>query len=302
MAWLHLARATGDSSHLARARALGDEVLGAGPGPFTNLLSGAAGEGLFALRLWEATGDARYLDGARGCAEWLAGRALHGAGAGLWPARDPAAAPPGSGPPGGGAPQSPALGFTVGAAGVAYVLALVHQATGEARWRDLVAQTATAYTGLAAPAPGGVNWPRRLGEADLTRFQGCYGAPAVGLFLVKAHEVTGERRFLRLAEAAGAATFAAGDVRRNPSQCHGLAGNAELFLELHRATGDDTWREGAHDFARRALAYRTSTPEGDVWQADEPGVHSPDYMCGAAGVGHFFLQLLSPAQVRLPVL
>ena len=39
--------------------------------------------------------------------------------------------------------------------------------------------------------------------------------------------------------------FAYGDVRRNPSQCHGLAGNGELFVELYRLTGDARWRHRA---------------------------------------------------------
>ena len=42
---------------------------------------------------------------------------------------------------------------------------------------------------------------------------------------------------------------------------------------------------------------RTSTAEGDVWPADAPGLSSPDLMCGAAGVGHFFLRVLAPERV-----
>ena len=53
----------------------------------------------------------------------------------------------------------------------------------------------------------------------------------------------------------------------------------------NRVTGKQIWMQRAHDFARRAMAYRISTLEGDAWQADEPGVYSPDFMCGAAGTG-----------------
>jgi hypothetical protein len=91
-------------------------------------------------------------------------------------------------------------------------------------------------------------------------------------------------------------------VRRNPVQCHGLAGNAELFLELYRATGKPLWLDRAHDFAQRMFAYRSATPEGDVWQADDPGYASPDFMFGAAGTGHFFLRLWRPNQVTRPLL
>ena len=78
--------------------------------------------------------------------------------------------------------------------------------------------------------------------------------------------------------------------------------NAELFLELYKITKNSLWLNRAYDFAQRALAYRTTTKNGDLWPADEPGLYSPDFLCGAAGTGYFFLQLLAPDQVRLPLL
>jgi hypothetical protein len=107
--------------------------------------------------------------------------------------------------------------------------------------------------------------------------------------------------YLALAEAAGECTWAYGDVRHNPSLCHGLCGNALLFLELDRLTGKPIWRERAEVFATLALAYRRDTPQGAVWQADEPGSTTPEYLCGASGVGHFYLHLLAPERVWLPI-
>ena len=106
--------------------------------------------------------------------------------------------------------------------------------------------------------------------------------------------------YLATAKAAGETTYAYGDVRSNPSQCHGLAGCAELFLALYRLTGEPVWLGRAHDFAVQALGYRMSTPYGDVWRADDPGCYSPDFFCGAAGVGHFFLRLGAPDRLELP--
>jgi Lanthionine synthetase C-like protein len=91
-------------------------------------------------------------------------------------------------------------------------------------------------------------------------------------------------------------------VRRNPGQCHGLAGSADLFLELHRLTGAPVWRQRAGAFARRALAYRATTADGEAWPTDDAGAptrYSPDFMRGAAGVGHFFLRVLAPDRVRM---
>ncbi|MBI3974665.1 MAG: hypothetical protein HY332_25600 [Chloroflexi bacterium] len=132
--------------------------------------------------------------------------------------------------------------------------------------------------------------------------QWCHGSPGVGLFFVKAYEVLGDAQYIETAKAAGETMYAHGDVRANPSQCHGLAGNAEVLVELYRLTRDALWLERAHDFAARTLIYRKSTPEGDVWQGDDPLSTSPDFLCGAAGVGHFFLRLLDPDGMRMPLL
>ena len=58
--------------------------------------------------------------------------------------------------------------------------------------------------------------------------------------------------------------------RQNPSQCHGLAGKAELFVDLARVTG-------------------------------EPGLYSPERVCGSSAVRHFLRRLIDP-QLRLPFL
>jgi hypothetical protein len=45
-----------------------------------------------------------------------------------------------------------------------------------------------------------------------------------------------------------------------------------------------------------------TTPAGDAWPIDVPERYSPDFMCGAAGVGHFFLRLVAPEPARMPLL
>jgi lantibiotic modifying enzyme len=118
---------------------------------------------------------------------------------------------------------------------------------------------------------------------------------------VRAAQVLGEASYRETAEAAGEATFHSGDVRGNPSQCHGLVGNGELFIELYHLTGENKWLQRAADFAQRAFTYRKADEEGVSWGADEEGFYSPDFMCGAAGTGHFFLRLWAPDQLRMPL-
>ena len=287
-AWLRLAAATRDARHLSNAAAMGERVLAAGAGQRPSFLQGTAGRGTFLLRLWHATGAERPLAGAVRCAEALRERLLPAAFGCPWPP-----------PPGAVLPARP-MGFAPGLAGIGYFFAVLYDATRDARWGDATAQVAALLSALAAPDRGGLNWPLaldgtagRVADPDLPRCQWCLGAPGIGLFYLAAARALGDAALLETARAAGEATFAYGDARGNPSQCHGLAGNAELFVELWRATGETVWLDRAGDFAARCLAYRKPGPEGDVWPADDLEYAAPNFSTGAAGVGHLFLRLLS---------
>jgi lantibiotic modifying enzyme len=291
MAWLRLAEVTGDRTLLQPALEIAAHLQAKGPGPVTDVLDGAAGEGIYFVRLAEATGQEAALAGAVRTGEWLAATAIRDERGTYWPWEV------GSQEYG----QWYGLSFAPGLAGIGYFLLLLSALTQEARWAGLAQEVGETLTRYARPDHGGLNWPDTLDEREL-RCQWCNGAPGVGLFFVKAYDVLGDPAYLRTAEAAGEATYQYGDVRRNPVQCHGLAGQGELLLDLYRSSHDGRWLERAHHFAQLALAYRTVTPEGDVWQADDPGYSSPDFMCGASGTGHFFLRLWQPDRISRPFL
>ena len=42
--------------------------------------------------------------------------------------------------------------------------------------------------------------------------------------------------------------------------------------------------------------------DGESWLTDEPGLYSPDFMWGAAGVGHLFLRVVAPDRFAMPLL
>jgi lantibiotic modifying enzyme len=293
LAWVRLWEVTGDRECLDRARRFGERLLATAPGPVTDFIGGVAGEGIFLLRLWAAAREERFLAGALRRAAWLDDHAVREAQGCYWPYSV------------GSRPSRTLLGFAHGISGIGHSFLRVHQATGEPRWAAVAREVADTLTRQAEPDRGGLNWrhflDRRRGDRS-GMCQWCHGSPGVGLFYATAYEALGDAAYLTTAEAAGNATFAYGDVRQNPSQCHGLAGNAELLVELYRLTRNPLWLERAHDFARRALGYRKSTPEGDVWPGDDPLSTSPDFLCGASGTGHFFLRLLDPDGVRMPLL
>jgi lantibiotic modifying enzyme len=261
---------------------------------------------VFLVRLAQYAGDERYLDGAERHAAFIARNAVRDDLGTTWRARDAAAIPPsGMRFAGGGNPPNRYWSFGIGAAGIGYFLALLQEATRRSGWGALAREVADTLLRRAASDRGGLNWYPEPIDSDQPapfRCQWCRGAAGIGLCFAKCYETLGgQSTYLQTARAAAEATYAYGDVRQNPSLCHGLCGNALLFLELHRLTGEVLWRERAEEFASRALAYRSATSEGSTWQADEPGSTTPEFMCGAAGVGHFFLQLLDPDHVRMPI-
>ena len=259
-------------------------------GHCTDYIGGVAGQGILLLQVWEATGQVKWLDRARALGAWLAThRSEQGPGI-AWHVSVPVGEPP------------VYWGFAHGLAGIGHFLARLYTATGAHQWRDLCEGAARALEAAAVQDHGGLNWNRGPALEPVSRCQWCHGSPGVGLFFVSAAEHLKEPRYLDLAAQAATCVLAYGDIRRNPSQCHGLAGNGELFIELFRVTGQSRWMDHARLFMEMASAYRSTDAAGVRWQADEPGFHSPDFMCGAAGTGHFFLRISESGRLPLPLM
>ncbi len=293
LAALHLASAREDAALPAFSLANAATILREPPGPVTDLLGGAASNGLYLLKLFARSRDEAHLRGAERCAEWLAAQMTRDE-----PGTHCCINPSGEL----GFPPEAYLGAAHGITGIAHFLALLAEATPDDRWAGLARELfATAFR-HARPIHDGLNWPVRLGQEELPRCQWSHGAAGIGLTLLTAHRVFGEQSFLDVAVQAAEATYPYGDFRHNYTQGTGLAGGGELLLETYRATGDPRWRERAIEFARLGLAYRESTPEGDAWPTDVPGLYSADFGYGAAGFGHFVLRILADGAIPLPLM
>lgn len=296
LTWLKLWEVRKRSEDLAACLAIAERI---GPpdmtkprewGYTTDYIGGVAGQGILLLLAWEATGDAKWLERARELGLWLATHAQTQGEGVAWKMAV-------------GHPDAPVYwGFAHGLAGIGHFMARLSLATGERNWRDLCEGSARALEGAAVPDRGGLNWNRGPALEPASRCQWCHGAPGIGLFFLSAHAALKEAKFLALAEQAAVTTAAYGDCRGNPCQCHGLSGNGELFVELFRTTGASRWQAEAQRFAELAMAYRSVDAGGERWQADEPGHWSPDFMCGAAGAGHFFLRIAQEGRLLLPMM
>ncbi|MDA0338022.1 MAG: hypothetical protein O2782_22865, partial [bacterium] len=201
MSWLYLARIL-DEGPAEHCMINADVLLREDPGPFTDLMGGAASNGLYLLRLWEVTGDGRYLDGARRNGAWLCEQLVRDEDGCHCLCH-----------PDGQFGDRPFLGAAHGISGVAHYLLLLHEATGEGEWADVAREILQTLERHAVADHGGLNWPATLHNEEEDRCQWSHGAPGIGIVFLKAAQVLDEPGYRKVAQRAGEATYAYGDFR-----------------------------------------------------------------------------------------
>lgn len=305
MAWLKYFEATGSVAGIDKATEIVQVVLNSPPGAAyehdlsgdvlaTDFFRGLAGVGVFLLRFWDIAGGDRILDFLGSGVDWLTRSATRGELGCYWPIYIRKS--------GGKAPESGMFtGFCHGLAGIGYFLAMLYERSGSQDARNLLEEIHETLCIHEVENGQGIAWKRWIEHPDVAPCQWCHGTAGIGLFYAKAFEAFARPEFLDKARSAAASTVLHRDTRSSPIQCHGLAGNGELFLELYRVTRETMWLKHASDFGTAIMRYRIHTTDGVVWQGDEPGLFSPDFFCGASGVGHFFLRLANPLQLRMPM-
>jgi len=197
-------------------------------------------------------------------------------------------------------------GFSHGAAGIAWALAELSQASGEGVYLD-AAQKAFAYERHLFSAEYS-NWPdlRNSNPGDEQQkpahlygaLAWCHGAPGIGLSRIRVFDLVADEECKR--EAAVAVTTTYTNIRQtlesgqgNFSLCHGLAGNSELLLMAAHSFNNP----GLLDLARQVglmgvdRYLKTESP----WPCGVLGVgESPGLLLGLAGIGYFYLRLTDP--------
>ncbi|MFF2011492.1 class IV lanthionine synthetase LanL [Streptomyces sp. NPDC058195] len=237
-AWalLDAARALDDCDLAERATKLALSLPVRWPSP--DVTHGAAGAGLAQLHFWHTTGHAPFLDRAAQIANGLLDAARQTPEGVFWPVpEDHGSALAGSW----------YYGFAHGVAGVGTFLLLAAEATGDTRLRDAATAAGETLTTAARGGPAGTLWPvdraRHLSDSpDLARHW-CSGSSGVGTFLVRLWAAGGAADdTLRTLVDGAVDAVRAGRVTDSPATCHGLAGNAELILDVAEFTGEDRYR------------------------------------------------------------
>jgi lantibiotic modifying enzyme len=195
-------------------------------------------------------------------------------------------------------------GFAHGAAGIMGFLgsyaAFADDAAADAAWRR-----AEGWLISRARRERGGRWKWPQSDSNSTAAGWwCHGAPGIAL------------GWLCVAQAQGVAVIAEdylrGALESSPpklrseslSQCHGLAGVGEVYLEAHRVLKEERWHERAADIADVLVAlFRTRSPQPWLRPPDASPDEADGLMLGTAGVLHFLLRYHHPAAVpRAPLL
>lgn len=285
-ALLRAGQASGDEALIEQAIGKG-RLVAQFPHRSPDLFNGSAGRLRFHLMLWQATGDQEHLDAATAAGTHLVDT-LERPEPDQAEWRIPAGYEEASG--------SCYLGYAHGNAGIADALLDLHESTGDARYLGAAAAGGRRLSALSVPVLGdrsGLDWPDAAGSRRGGAVW-CHGAGGVARFL--AHAVRLDLFPGVAGVCRGAARAAATAVRKGGAgQCHGLAGNADVLVDVYRATGEQGYLEEAMALARLMGSFLAEPdellPMSRLW------VRSTDLMNGWAGLLACALRLRAPDRI-----
>ena len=237
--------------------------------------NGMPGVVAFYAALYAASGDSRWLDRARGGADYLARRMST-------------------------SPEDVGAGLYLGLAGLGYTFDTVARAGGGERYGAHARQAASLLARTARQAEGGVEW------SDVHDIVG--GGAGTGLFLIEAGRSWNDPSLMALAAKAGHRLIAAGvpaaggrmwhmsDSRRvnMPNFSHGTSGVAYFLPPLYLQTGERAFLAAALEGVRYLDAIATRRDGAALIFHNEDGGQDRYYLSwchGPGGTARLFYQL-----------
>ncbi|XP_023734509.1 lanC-like protein GCL2 [Lactuca sativa] len=140
------------------------------------------------------------------------------------------------------------------------------------------------------------NYPKQEDmKSDLLVYW-CHGASGVALTLVKAAEVFEDKEFLEAAIDASKVVWDRGLLKK-VGICHGISGNAYVFLSLYKMTGSVEFLHKAKAFACFLLdKSHKLISEGEMHGGDNPY----SLFEGIGGMAYLFLDMTDPTNAKFP--
>lgn len=201
---------------------------------------------------------------------------------------------------GSGVEWGPATDIISGGAGIGLALIALHESEADQGYLDLAERAGNRLVELGIPLSSGLKWPVSPGnQRFMPNF--AHGTAGVAYFLATLFLHTRKEKFLEAAVKGGRYLQTVADTDNGACRvfhneldgtalyylgwCHGPAGTARLFWQLHHATGDGEWWEWAVRCARSLeMAGVPESRSAGFW-------NNHGLCCGTAGVGGFFLAL-----------
>lgn len=294
--------ALGDEAWSSRALAVLERVsLGEPDGVHLDLIRGSAGTIIGLIDGAARFGREAFLDAAERHGRVLLDRARRSEHGWSW---DTAA----------GHSLDHLLGYAHGAGGIATALLELHAATGKDTYASAAAE-AVGYERWKF-SPANQNWPdlrtlpamngQPASSEPRYSIAWCHGAPGVGISRLRIrdflHDTESDNEIaVALNTTASTISYVAAPGQGNFSLCHGAAGNADFLLIASELLGRPELRQSAESVGNTALAHYHA--HDLPWPCGMPGLgENPSLMLGFSGIGHFFLRLHSPEQVRTVLL
>jgi type 2 lantibiotic biosynthesis protein LanM len=269
--WLHHARRFADM--LDAERIASDRKF--------DLLVGAAGAALALLALYRATRLPEALDKAVLCGRHLVQhRSASRQGPRAWKTFT----------------EEMLTGFSHGAAGMAYALLKLHEATGESSFREAAVEAEAYETSVFMPEVS--NWPdfrQPPSEAGYSyKTAWCHGAAGIALSRLSALSVLDTPQVRQDIAHGLQATRRAGTQGRD-TVCCGVMGRVETLLMAAKMIGDQAYLQEARKMASCVLL--RSRKEGRYVLGWKKAPYLAMFHQGMAGIGYEFLRLAAPASL-----
>jgi serine/threonine protein kinase len=200
--------------------------------------------------------------------------------------------------------EPPFTGFAHGGAGIMANLAEGYERIGDPKYLDAAEATASALLDMARDdIDQYLHFPRDTAGGS-PWYYWCHGGPGIALAFTTLWEVTGDEEYL---DAAIRANKPMPHADSGISQCHGLAGNGEIDLDIAnvldrhgvRSETAEVLRDRAREYGAYIWRRRTVHGNGRItWKNEDYDVPLPDLYGNSGGVSHFLLRVVNPEAER----
>lgn len=195
-------------------------------------------------------------------------------------------------------------GFAHGAAGIIYFLAEYWSRFGDANVERALHNGVDWLVDQARTGPHkhSLAWPTRESGSDYWTWW-CHGSPGIALAFLKLFEVTKDTKYSDLARRA-LSGYSPERRHSNLSQCHGLTGLGEIYLEAASLLGDEGFLHSAEGIADLLVSLGRRSETGNLtWHPELQSHPTADLMIGGGGIVHFLLRIaVGPRMLRAPLL